>query len=215
MKAKEKSLKENMEVKWAGYIRKLAALMLGMAMIGLTACGSAEPYKLVLGSGVEVTPGTTTVQEMADAGYEFKNAIGMPGLTEDGNVETSFNTKAYDIDMEVEGNTIYLGTALVKDGKKIANVSIVNRSLSEKPLAECIICDIEVGTDFEGAMDAVINGMAFGDISKDSLTEALGKPDIAYKTGDYCKWEKGKYSIDIYMNDDGSTDRVGVGYNEH
>ncbi|MBD5476589.1 MAG: hypothetical protein HDR17_11520, partial [Lachnospiraceae bacterium] len=51
MKAKEKSLKENMEVKWAGYIRKLAALMLGMAMIGLTACGSAEPYKLVLGSG--------------------------------------------------------------------------------------------------------------------------------------------------------------------
>lgn len=194
---------------------KEKGLILGIVLFGLTACGPAEPYTMVLGSGAEVIPGTTTVQDMADEGYEFKNTFGIPKLTEDGEMSTSYDTKAYDITEEVEGNTIYLGTALVKDGKKAADVSIVNRSASEKPLAECIICDIEVGTEDEGAENVVINGMAFGGISKDSLTEALGKPDIAYKTGDYCKWEKGKYNIDIYLNEDGSTDRVGVGHNEY
>lgn len=195
------------------YLRKAMMLMIGMTMMCLTGCGSSEPYPVTLTSA-EVIPGETTAQDLADAGYDFAYILGgKTVVTEEGSA-TVFNM-VYDLSSEIEGNTINIGNVLVKEGQKVAGVTIVNRNSQAKPLSECIISDITVDVDCAETENVMIEGVAFKELSVEKLTEILGKPDIAYDTGDYYKWERGKYSIDISLNEDGSLDEVGSNHNEH
>lgn len=109
----------------------------------------------------------------------------------------------YDLPSEIEGNTINIGNVLVKEGQKAASVTIVNRNSQAKPLAECIISDSAVDMDCAENENVTVEGIAFKDLSVEKLTEVFGKPDIAYETEDYYKWERGDYGIDISLDENG------------
>lgn len=200
------------EGKWMGCLRKAVVLMMGMAMLCLTACGSGEPYLMTL-NGMEIRPGETTVQDMADAGYDFADTMSGQIVLGDEGAETVYNT-FYDLSTEAEAKTIYAGSAMVKESQRVATLSIVNRDSKTKPLSECIISGMTVYFDNEEAKTVVLEGISYSDLSVEKLKEVFGKPDIAYNTGDYYKWERGDYSISVSLEDDGSLKSISTDHNE-
>lgn len=214
MKAeKMKQLLLNNNVKTTKYFRRAGTLIFVTAIMLLTACGVKEPFLISL-SDADIEPGVTTVQELSDAGYDFAYFLGNINLYSEEGSSNTFNS-VYDLASEVEGNTINIGIVLVKNGEKVANVTIVNRSSKMKPLSECIICDVTVSADCAATENVVLAGIDFKDLSVDKLSEVFGKPDTAYETGDYFKWKRGDYSIDIRLNDDGSLKEIGTSHNEY
>ena len=205
MKTEKKTMKQ--------YLRKINALILGIAALSFTACGVKEPFLISL-SDADIKPGITTVQELADAGYDFAYAFGNIGpYTEEGR-SNAFNN-VYDLTSEIEGSTINIGNVLVKDGQKAASVTIVNRSHSAKPLSECIISDVTVSVDCIETENVVLAEIPFKDCSVEKFTELFGKPHTAYETGDYFQWKRGDYSVDIRFNEDGSLKEIGTSHNEY
>lgn len=89
----------------------------------------------------------------------------------------------------------------------IAHLPFIGRRSNESACVEQAL--------FEETENIIVGGIAFKDLSVEKLTEVFGKPDIAYDTGDYYKWERGDYSIDIGLNEDGSLNEIGTDHNEH
>lgn len=215
MKRADRKQEASKSMKRSGHVTRRVrnVVILMLVMTCLTACGVKEPFSMVL-SDTEVRPGETRVQDLADAGYEFAYFLGGKSVaTEEGSI--TVYDMVYDLSSEIEGNTINIGNVLVKEGQKVAGVTIVNRNSQAKPLSECIISDVTVDTDCAETENIIVGGIAFKDLSVEKLTEVFGKPDIAYDTGDYYKWERGDYSIDIGLNEDGSLNEIGTDHNEH
>lgn len=182
-------------------------ILLGSVLTGCT-IGGGEPYVMTV-DGTQIIPGTTTVQNLADVGYELSDFTGQTWVTgEDGNKYLAY-VYVYDLTADAEAMTVYSSIVLLKDGEEIAMLSIVNDKQSEIPIAECKIESVTVHNDDLGYETASVEGVAFTDMSAETLKEALGKPDT--DTDSKTEWERGDYSLTIEY-EDGQVKRVNSSY---
>lgn len=182
-------------------------VLLGSMLAGCT-IGGGEPYVMTV-DGTQITPGTTTVQELANAGYDLSDFTGKVLVTdEDGSQHWEYGY-VYDLTADAEAMTVYPSIILVKDGVQIGMLSIVNDKQSEIPIAECKVVSVSVYDDDLNHETASVEGVSFDDMSADTLTEALGKPktDTESKT----EWERGDYSL-VIEYEDGHVSRIETDY---
>lgn len=185
--------------------KKAAYLATVLLLVGMLAgCGaddsgsdvddSGEPYVVTL-DGVEVKPGQMTVQALADLGYEFSDSSGRELVIDENGGSTMVYANVYDLTYEAEAMTLYSLVDLLKDGEKVAGLSIVNDTESEIPLSDCMIVTVNVYTNDTDYEKVSIEGVAFSDLSADSLKGALGEPqtDTESKT----EWKRGDYSLQV------------------
>lgn len=187
-----------MKRKSFGKIGKKAAYIALCILLGsmLTGCGggSNEPYVVTV-DGTQIIPGTTTVQELENAGYEFSDVSGREWVVdEEGNSGMAY-VYVYDLTSETEAMTVYPGLAVLKEGEKIASLSIVNDTQSEISISECKVVTVSVNNDDLEHEKASIEGVSFSDLSAEALTETLGKPsnDTESKT----EWRRGDYTLQV------------------
>lgn len=185
--------------------KKAAYLATVLLLVGMLAgCGaddngsdvddSGEPYVVTL-DGVEINPGQMTVQALADLGYEFSDSSGRELVIDENGGSTMVYANVYDLTYEAEAMTLYSLVDLLKDGEKVAGLSIVNDTESEIPLSDCMIVTVNVYTNDTDYEKVSIEGVAFSDLSADSLKGALGEPqtDTESKT----EWKRGDYSLQV------------------
>lgn len=185
--------------------KKAAYLATVLFLVGMLAgCGaddngsdaddSGEPYVVTL-DGVEINPGQMTVQALADLGYEFSDSSGRELVIDENGGSTMVYANVYDLTYEAEAMTLYSLVDLLKDGEKVAGLSIVNDTESEIPLSDCMIVTVNVYTNDTDYEKVSIEGVAFSDLSADSLKGALGEPqtDTESKT----EWKRGDYSLQV------------------
>lgn len=183
-------------------------LLLGM----MAGCGSGkgEPYVVTM-SGVEVKPGQTTVQELADAGYEFTDLGGrslMPVEDENGNKIYLYES-VYDLTSEAEAKTEYSMIIMVKDGEQAASVSLINESSESVPVSECIISYMTIDIEYKDADKIMVEGVSFDQLSVDKLIELLGKQ--SGKLNDSTtRWQRGDYSLNLEISEDGGPKKISV-----
>lgn len=195
-------------------MKKIMAVVLVVMIMCLSGCGgSGGPYTVTLGE-LQIQPGVTTIQEAADAGYGFNDLMGGNLVREeDGSISTAY-TKVLDLDAEAEANTVYTGLVMIKDEKRAAIITIVNESMKNAPLRECKISAVTVSYDDYEVEKAAIEGVAFDNVSGETLAEVLGKAKKTPKYGYAYSWARGKFSLDIKYQEDGSLDSVRSDYNE-
>ena len=197
-------------------MKKIMAVMLvTMIMIMcLSGCGgSGGPYTVTFGE-LQIQPGVTTMQEAEDAGYGFNDLMGGNLVREeDGSFSTAY-TKVLDLNAEAEANTVYTGLVMIKDEQRVAIITIVNESAKNAPLKECKISAVTVSFDDYEVEKAAIEGVAFDNISGETLAEVLGEAKKTPNYGYEYSWARGKYSLDIKYQEDGSLESVRSDYNE-
>ncbi len=193
--------------KWE--LRLVVMAVLTALMMCLSACGaSGGPYVVTIG-GMEVKPGVTTLQEMEDAGYGFAKGIGMFARDENGLPTDEFiYPTVFDLSSMAEAKTIYIAIALVKDEKKVADVTIVNNSTKSIPLSECIIESVKIYLDDYEADKVLIEGIEIEKVSEEAVTEVVGKAAKTPSYGDDCTWKRGAYSLGFQYNEDGTLKSV-------
>lgn len=82
-------------------------VLLGSMLAGCT-IGGGEPYVMTV-DGTQITPGTTTVQELANAGYDLSDFTGKVLVTdEDGSQHWEYGY-VYDLTADAEAMTEALG----------------------------------------------------------------------------------------------------------
>lgn len=185
--------------------KKAAYLATVLLLVGMLAgCGaddngsvvedSGGPYVVTL-DGVKIKPGQMTVQALADLGYEFSDSSGRELVIDENGGSTMVYANVYDLTYEAEAMTLYSLVDLLKDGEKVAGLSIVNDTESEIPLSDCTIVTVNVYTNDTDYEKVSIEGVAFSDLSADSLKGALGEPqtDTESKT----EWKRGDYSLQV------------------
>lgn len=176
--------------------------------------GGGKAYVVTLGN-VEVIPGTTTVQELADAGYDFSDLSGASSKwDEDGSLHMLY-PNVYDLSGEAEANTLYISIVLVKDQEQAARVSIVNMKSKAVPISECIISDISVEKGDYEADKASLIGIPFDQLSEEVLTGEAGKPESTPDYSDDVTWEKGKYGMGLVFDESGAVESFSSDYNVH
>ena len=192
---------------------KAVCIAWGILLMGMLAgCGSGkgEPY-IVTMSGVEVKPGQTTVQELADAGYEFTDLGGrslMPVEDENGNKIYLYES-VYDLTSEAEAKTEYSMIIMVKDGEQAASVSLINESSESVPVSECIISYMTIDIEYKDADKIMVEGISFDQLSIDKLVEVLGKQ--SGKLNDSTtRWQRGDYSLNLEISEDGGPKKISV-----
>lgn len=195
-----------MKKKNFGKIGKKAAcialcILLGSMMVG---CGtddsssdvddSGEPYAVKL-DGVEIKPGQMKVQALADLGFEFSDLSGRELVIDENGNSTMVYANVYDLAYEAEAMTLYSSVDLLKDGERVASLSIVNDTESEVPLSDCTIVTVNVYTNDLDYEKVTIEGVAFSDLSADSLKDALGEPKT--NTESKTEWKRGDYGLQV------------------
>lgn len=155
---------------------------------------SSEPYVVKL-DGVEVKPGQTMVQALADLGFEFSDASGRELVIDENGGSTMVYANVYDLTYEAEAMTLYSSVDLLKDGERVASLSIVNDTESEIPLSDCKIVTVNVYTNDTDYEKVSIEGVAFSNLSADSLKDALGEPQT--NTESKTEWKRGDYGLQV------------------
>ncbi len=176
--------------------------------------GGGKAYVVTLGD-VEVIPGKTTVQELADAGYDFSDLSGANNVWDDDGSLNTLYPNVYDLSSEAEANTLYVSIILVKDQKEVACLSLVNMESKVVPISECIISDISVSKNAYESDKATLIGLSFDQISEEALTEEAGKPESTPDYNDDVTWEKGKYSMGLAFDENGAVRSFSSDYNVH
>ena len=165
--------------------------------------GGGKPYVIVM-DGLEITPGTTTVQDLANAGYELTDMTGKVMLNErgeDGEILYRYRN-VYDLTSEADARSMYSMLILVKDEEQAAGISIVNNSTSAVPLSQCIVSNIYIYDDYIDADKVTVGGTSFSQLTEGMLTELYGKPERNYD--DSLTWEKGNYYFSLKIGEDGT-----------
>lgn len=201
-------------------LQRITALVLGMVMLGLTACGSSEaaaepasPYAVKIGDK-EVKPGETTVQELADAGYDFSDLSGREMSYDENGELTILFTQVFDLSSETEALTVYPSVTVVKDSQQAALISVCNESEENAPLSECIISSVTVYSNYWEADKAAFEGIAMESISDEALTEVIGEPKRVSDNKDKYTWERGLYTLELKYREDGTIESVRSNFNE-
>lgn len=195
-------------------MRKMTAVVLAVMIMCLSGCGgSGEPYAVTVGE-IQIKPGVTTMQEAEDAGYGFNDLMGGTVVRGEDGLAYTVYTQILDLNAEAEANTIYTGLVMIKDEKRVATISIVNRSAKNAPLKECVISTVTVSFDDYEVEKAAVEGVTFGNVSGETLTEVLGNAKKTPNYGCEYSWERGKYSLDLSYQEDGSLESVRSNCNE-
>lgn len=163
-----------------------------------------EPYLVMLGN-VEVRPGRTSIQDLADEGYGFSD-IGGRKAVQNGEDISFVYSELYDLSAKADGNTVYTSIILVKDGQCAALVSAVNRKSTEVPLAECKVGSVCICGDYYEAELTSLEGVAFDELNVEALTEVLGEPESESESGDSYKWKRGGCYLVVEYKEDGTLD---------
>lgn len=188
----------------------IAWCILLMGMLAGCGSGKGEPYAVTMG-GVDVKPGQTTVQELADAGFEFTDLGGRsftPVEDENGNKIYLYES-VYDLTSEAEAKTEYSMIIMVKDGEQAASVSLINESSESVPVSECIISYMTIDMGYKDADKVMVEGVSFDQLSIDKLTELFGKQ--SGKLNDSTtRWQRGDYSLNLEISEDGGPQKISV-----
>lgn len=212
--AEKKQLFVKRKEKVAKYFLK--ALVLVMTMMCMTGCGlftSADPYVIKIGDK-EIKTGETTVQELADAGYDFSDLSGRERVFGDDFSSEWVYTQVYDLTSETEARTVYSAITVVKDGQQVALITICNESKDNAPLSDCKITSVTVYENYWEVEKVSFEGISFADLSSDALVEILGEPKKISDNKDKYTWERGLYTFELEYQEDGTVDSVKVNFNE-
>lgn len=195
-------------------VRNIVVLV--MIMICVTGCGlstSPAPYVIKIGDK-EIKTGETTVQELADVGYDFSDLSGRERVFGDDFSSKWVYTQVYDLTSETEARTVYPAITVVKDGQQAALISICNESKDNAPLSDCKITSFTVYEDDLEVEKVSFEGISFEDLSSDALIEILGEPKKISDNKDKYTWERGLYTLELKYQDDGTIESIRVNFNE-
>lgn len=165
---------------------------------------TGEPHAVALG-GVTAIPGTTTMGELAAAGYEFSDRDHAEWTGAGGYLYT----EVLDLSAELEGRTYY-DLVLVKDGDAYADIEVINEATSSKAFTECVLREVAVKNYHEGSDGVSVDGISFGQLSEAALTGAIGASPESV-AGKYV-WKKGNYSLSLELGDDGKVSGISSKY---
>ena len=192
--------------KWLGLLPPLIFVIICFALSKVLPdieIGGGKPYVIVM-DGLEITPGTTTVQDLANAGYELTDMTGKVMLNErgeDGEIQYRYRN-VYDLTSEADARSMYSMLILVKDEEQAASLSIVNNETSAVPLTQCIVSNITIYSDCIDADKVTVEGTSFPQLTEGMLTELYGKPDKNYDNS--LTWDKGNYYFSLKVEEDGT-----------
>ena len=191
---------------WLGLLAAVVFFLIAAALYRMfpnIEIGGGKPYVIVM-DGLEITPGTTTVQDLADAGYALTDMSGKVMLNERGeNGEIVYRYRnVYDLTAEAEARTLYSMLILVKEEEQAAGISIINNGASAIPLSQCIVSDIYIYSDYIDADKVTVEGTPLPQLTEEMLTELFGKQDRNYDNT--IGWNKGKYYFDLGVEEDGT-----------
>lgn len=219
----ERQKKENTQ---EGKKRKLVVNMIIAAVI-IVALGAAyimrhhpafigTPHNMTI-DGVTITPGVTTLGDLADAGFQFTD-YSQRALNTSGNQVETYYKQFYDITESADARTVYSEIYMIKDNKHYGSVDVVNESGSAVPLSECMVRETAVNKNHYLSEKATIDGIAFSDISLDSAKKLFGEsvkesPNLSGKNTDYT-WKKGNYSAQITVTSEGILDGISSKYDK-
>lgn len=173
-----------------------------------TSIFSSDPYAVQL-NGTTILPGETTVQELADAGYQLTDF-------------TAYKKQAYDITDKADPKTNYTMIDLMKDGKVYANIEVMNQGSDKIPLSECIVSNVHFTktSEYTDSDKIVFNTAARNDVTVDKMTAISGKPaetkeysptDEKYKGTEYI-WSSGFYHMHVVVLKDGTVYQISSTY---
>ena len=166
--------------------------------------GGGDPYVIVM-DGLAVTPGKTTVQDLADAGYDLSDmSVRIMATDKDENGNTVFLYRdVYDLSAEADARTLYDSLVLVKGELQAASVSIINNGPSAIPLSQCIVSNITIHNDYTGADNVTVEGTPFTQLTVDKITEVFGKQERKFNETTTI-WERGNYYFSLQIEGDGT-----------
>lgn len=188
-----------------------AIALLGLYFISTSPLIAGKPYELEI-SGYTVQPGKTTVAELSEAGFSFSDF-------------SSNYKEIYDVNTMVASKTKYQLVSLLKEGKLLADITIINESSSSKPLLNCLISEVTFNLEkpYDDLDKVNLKGISLTDLTPDKMSEAMGKKGTAadYKsysdtspTGTSYTWSKGKYALEIVISTDGNLMSIKSNYNK-
>lgn len=212
---KQKPLKN---VKRSGMVTRCVrnVVVLVMIMMCVAGCGlsvSTDPYVIKIGDK-EIKTGETTVQELADAGYDFSDLSGRERIFGDDFSSEWVYTQVYDLTSETEARTVYSAITVLKDGQQVALISICNESKDNAPLSDCKITSVTVYEYYWEVEKVSFEEISFEDLLFDGLTEILGEPKKISDNKDKYTWERGLYTLELKYQDDGTIESVRINFNE-
>lgn len=192
--------------KWLGLLPPLIFVAICLVLYKVLPdieIGGGKPYVIVM-DGLEITPGKTTVQDLADAGYELSDMSGKVMMNErDENGEIVYRYQnVYDLTAEAEARTLYASLVLVKDEEQAASISIINNDANAIPLTQCIVSDISIYGYYIDADKVTVEGIPFLQLTEEKLTELFGKEDRNYDNN--IVWDKGNYYFYLITTEDGA-----------
>ncbi|MCH5259761.1 MAG: hypothetical protein J1F18_08410 [Lachnospiraceae bacterium] len=169
--------------------------------------GGGKPYVIVM-DGLEIIPGKTTVQDLANAGYELTDMTGKVMLNErgeDGEIIYRYRN-VYDLTSEADARSMYSSLILVKDEEQAALISIVNNETSAVPLTQCIVSNITIYNHYIDSDKVTVEGTSLPQLTEGMLTELYGKPDRNYDNS--LTWDKGNYYLSLKIAEDGTVESL-------
>ena len=199
--------------KWKKWLELLAALVFFLVCAFLyrvfpnIEIGGGQPYVIVM-DGLEITPGKTTVPDLANAGYELTDMTGKVMLNErgeDGEIIYRYRN-VYDLTSEADARSMYSSLILVKDEEQAALISIVNNETSAVPLTQCIVSNITIYNRYIDSDKVTVEGTSLPQLTEGMLTELYGKPDRNYDNS--LTWDKGKYYLSLKIAEDGTVESL-------
>lgn len=185
--------------------------LLGLYLISTSPLIAGKPYELET-SGYTIQPGKTTVAELTEAGFSFSDY-------------SSNYKEIYDVNTMAASKTKYQLVSLLKEGKLLADVTIINESSTSKPLLNCLISEVTLNLEkpYDDMDKVYLKGISLTDLTPDKLSEVMGKNSTAadYKsyldtspTGTSYIWSKGKYALEIVISTDGNLMSIKSNYNK-
>ena len=196
------------------WLELLAALVFFLVCAGLYRVmpdfeiGAGKPYVIVM-DALEIIPGKTTVQELADAGYELSDSshkIMASEKDENGNT-VFFYRDVYDLESEAEPRTRYSSLVLVKGETQAAEISIINKGGNGIPLSQCIVSEVTVRNSFVDADKVTVEGTSFPQLTEEKITELFGKKERVFNVTTSI-WERGQYYFSLDIAEDGTVKKL-------
>lgn len=168
----------------------------------------AGEAKTVQVGGFEVIPGETTVQDIADQGFDISDYTSRSTQVVGDSVVSGY-TEMIDIASPVEGRSYYNGLKMVKEGQAYASLSVVNESKVGNTLASCKVRSVKVYDSDEDAENAVLEGIPMKDLTVKALTEKIGEAEVSEGVDDAGEkritstWEKEVFSLEVVTDEAG------------
>ena len=197
--------------KWLGLLAPLAFFMVCAILYRVLPSieiGGGKPYVIVMDE-LEIIPGKTTVQDLADAGYELSDSsakIMASEKDENGNT-VFFYRDIYDLEYEADARTLYSSIVLVKGEYQAAEISIVNNGGNSIPLSKCIVSEITIRNNYVDADKVTVEGTSFSQLTEEKITEVFGEKERVFNATTNI-WERGNYYFSLDIEEDGTVKKL-------